>query len=134
TGALTGNDTFDNNGTSQLIVSGGNFTGTITLTNSSTAAIGVTIDAGRTLSVGSFINNGSSTTLNSGTLTATTAAGITNQPGGVFTTTGTINGAYTSRGTTNAQGVINGAIVNQGAGIFNVTGGLTGNNFLNNNN
>ena len=67
-----------------------------------------------------------------GTLTAT--AGITNQPGGTLTTTGTINADLTSRGTINASGSINGAIVNQGAGVFTVTGALAVNSFLNNNN
>ena len=130
TGALTGNDTFTNAGTAQLVVSGGNFAGVTTLTNNSTAATGVIVDAGRTLSVTSIVNNAKATIFNAGTLTAT--SGVTNR--GTLTTTGTINGDYTSRGTTNARGAVNGSIVNQGAGIFNVTGALTGNGFLNNNN
>ncbi len=132
TGALTGNNTFTNAGTAQLVVSGGDFAGVTTLTNNSTAATGVTIDAGRTLSVTSIVNNPGATIFNAGTLTAT--SGVTNRPGGTLTTTGIINGDYTSGGTTNARGTINGSIINQSAGIFNVTGALTGNGFLNNNN
>jgi uncharacterized protein with beta-barrel porin domain len=132
TSALAGSGTLDNNNTAQLLVSGGDFTGITTLTNNSTAAIGVNTAVGRTLSATTVVNQSGATIFNAGTLTAT--AGITNQPGGTLTTTGTINGDLTSRGTTNASGAINGAIVNQGTGVFNVTGALTGNNFLNNNN
>jgi uncharacterized protein with beta-barrel porin domain len=132
TGALAGGGTLDNNGTAQLLVSGGDFTGITTLTNNSTAAIGVNISAGRTLSATTVVNQAGATIVNAGTLTTT--GGITNQPGGTLTTTGTINGDLTSRGTTNARGTINGEIVNQGAGVFTVTGALAVNNFLNNNN
>ena len=132
TGALAGSGTLNNNSTAQLLVSGGNFTGVTTLTNNSTAAIGVNIAVGRTLSATTVVNQSGSTISNAGTLTTT--GGITNQPGGTLTTTGTINGNLTSRGTINASGAINGEIVNQGTGVFNVTGALTGNNFLNNNN
>jgi uncharacterized protein with beta-barrel porin domain len=132
TGALAGSNTFSNGGTATLAVSGGDFTGITTLTNSSTAAVGVTVDAGRALSTTTIVNNAGATISNAGTLTAT--AGITNQAGGTLITTGTLNGDLTSRGTTNASGTITGAIVNQGAGALTVTGALAGNSLLNNNN
>ena len=113
-------------------VSAGNLAGITTLTNGSSAAIGVNVSAGRTLSAATIVNNAGATIANAGTLT--TSAGITNQAGGTLTTTGIVNSDLTSRGTTNASGTINGAIVNQGAGVFNVTGALTTNGILNNNN
>jgi uncharacterized protein with beta-barrel porin domain len=132
TGALAGSGTFNNNGTAQLLVSGGDFTGITTLTNNSTASVGVNIAAGRTLSATTVVNQSGATIFNAGTLTA--SAGITNQPGGTLTTTGTINGDLTSRGITHARGAITGDIVNQGTGVFNVTGALAVSGILNNNN
>jgi uncharacterized protein with beta-barrel porin domain len=113
-------------------------TGAGTLTISGTNSFTTTnISAGTLVNNGSLtsttvVNHSGATIFNGGTLTAT--AGITNQPGGTLTTTGTINGDLTSRGITNASGTISGSIINQGAGVFNVTGALAVTSFLNNNN
>ena len=44
---------FNNNGTAQLLVTGGNFTGITTLTNNSTNATGISVTAANTLSANS---------------------------------------------------------------------------------
>src|SRR5262252_4363646 len=132
TGNLAGNNTFDNNDTATLKVTGGDFTGITTLTNSSTAAVGVNVAAGRTLSAGSVVNNAGATIANDGTLSANT---ITNNANGTITSTGalTTTAGLTNSGIVNAQGTISGPIVNQNAGSFTVTGNLAGNNKFDNN-
>jgi autotransporter-associated beta strand protein len=69
TAALAGNDTFTNNGTARLNVTGGDFTGITTLTNNSTNLAGITIATGRTLSANAIINNAGATINNLGTIT-----------------------------------------------------------------
>jgi fibronectin-binding autotransporter adhesin len=131
TGNLTGNNAFVNSGAGVLNVSGGDYTGVTVVINNSTAANGVNISAGRTLSVAIVSNGATSSILNEGTLT--TSNRIDNS--GTLTTTGTINGgSFGLRGlagsTTNASGTINGAVSN--AGTFNVTGNLVNDNFITN--
>jgi hypothetical protein len=125
-GALVGNNAFNNNGTGTLAVTGGNFTGITTLTNASTAPIGVDIAGGRSLSAAAILNNAGATIQNAGTLTS--AAQILNA--GTLNTTGIVNGGVNNTGTVNAAGALNGQIDN--ANIFNVTAALTGNNVFNN--
>lgn len=126
-GALSGNDTFTNNGASILAVSGGNFTGITTLTNSSTDLHGIAVAAGRTLSAANISNNAGAFIQNSGTIDATSSplanAGTLNNllagsiikgglsnTGGVTTNLGTINGNVgVSGGTLTGNGSIVGA-------------------------
>jgi fibronectin-binding autotransporter adhesin len=132
-GNLAANSSFTNTGTAQLAVTGGNFAGITTLTNSSTGATGIAVSAGRTLSANAINNNAGAFISNSGTLTSF---------GGPVNNAGTLNsnavasilsGGLTNTGTVNAQNQVNGAIVNQGAGAFNVAGNLAGNNSFTNN-
>jgi autotransporter-associated beta strand protein len=132
-GNLAANSSFTNNDTAQLAVTGGNFTGITTLTNSSTSATGIAVSAGRTLSANAINNNAGAFISNSGTLTSF---------GGPVNNAGTLNsnaaasilsGGLTNTGTVNAQNQVNGAIVNQGAGAFSVAGNLAGNNSFTNN-
>ena len=71
TGNLTGDSTFNNNGTGQLKVRDGDFTGITTLTNASTNAAGVSIDPNRTLGADNIVNNANATIVNSGTVATT---------------------------------------------------------------
>lgn len=122
---------FNGLGASTLNVTSGSFTGLLLASNTSTAANGFNIAAGRTLGA-TFITNGStSSVLNAGTITAADYV----QNNGILTTTGTINGGSqgflgTIGSTTNAQGTINGLLTNRGT--LNVTGALVTNTFLQN--
>lgn len=127
----TGNGTFANTDQATLTVRS-RLTGLTALTNSSTAAVGVSVEAGATLSADSVTNAADSTIVvrgnlasaapiqNTGTLSVL-AAGIVNggvtNAGNVFNDA-TINGGLTSTGTvTNTQsGTINGAV--RAAGNF----------------
>jgi fibronectin-binding autotransporter adhesin len=135
TGDLVGNSTLLNKGTAQLHVKDGNFTGITTLTNQSTNAAGVQIDATRTLGANAVTNQVGSTIVNSGTLQSATVINnsgtITNNTGAtangginnadirsLVTNNGTINGGITQNfGTVNsldAGSVINGGVNNSG--------------------
>ncbi len=136
TGALTGTGALTNSGTAQLLVAGGNFTGLTSVANTSTAATGISVSAGRTLQAGTLSNAAGSTVLNNGTLTTATGTtnagtltnsatgtingGVTN--GGTLATSGTLNGGLTNTGTTTASGVIAGGVINSGS--FSVAGPL----------
>jgi len=61
TGPLIASSSFTNEGAASLVVSGGNFTGITTLTNSSSATPGISIGAGRLLSAGLITNFSSAT-------------------------------------------------------------------------
>jgi uncharacterized protein with beta-barrel porin domain len=89
TGTVTSNSTFTNNGTAQLAVTGGNYTGITTLTNNSTNATGISISGGETLSANSLVNAVGATINNLGTIT--TNSTIDN---------GAITGAYAMAGGT----------------------------------
>lgn len=144
TGALTSNGAFTNNGTAQLLVTGGDYKGVTTLTNNSTAATGVLVDTGKSLSA-SVVNAAGATIVNSGTLTSsapisnkgtitnpgTINGGVANLAGGVLGTFGVINGGVTNAGTVNARGSVNGAIVNDN--VFNVISTLASNSTFANN-
>lgn len=131
-GALVGNSTFTNNGTSQLAVAGGDFTGLTTVTNNSTNANGVVIATGRTLGATSLVNAAGAFVQDFGTLTATTIsnAGTLN----VQLAGSILNGALTNTGTVNAQGQVNGVVTNNSGGAFTLTGALAGNGSAFNNN
>ncbi len=104
TGALTGDGSttsFTNAGTAQLLVTGGNFTGLTTISNTSAAATGIQVAVGYTLS-GQTLTNGSAlvsgaTIADYGTITLSGAAANANYGtvhvynGGVLTATGGIN-------------------------------------------
>jgi len=124
TGDLAGNASFTNQGTAQLNVSGGNFTGITTLTNSSTNGSGISISAGRTLSANTITNSVGATIDNLGALTALTS----------LTNNGTITGAYAMAGGilsgigNTANLTVNGGTFAPGNGTagssMNVTGSL----------
>ncbi len=124
TGALVNSGaSFDNTGTATLRLSGGDYTRIDSLTNSSTAAAGVRVDAGRTLSAQTVTNAAGATFLNSGT--AATVAGFANsgiyrQTGATATLTGGL--ANAAEGTVVASGAMAGGVVN--AGAFTVMGNL----------
>ena len=104
TGNLAGNSTFDNFAASQLVVSGGDFTGITTLTNESTSATGVSISAGRTLSATSLVNAAGATINNLGTITTNSTIND-----------GTITGAYAmAGGTLSGVGTVQNLAVNGG--------------------
>jgi uncharacterized protein with beta-barrel porin domain len=104
TGNLAGNSTFDNLAASQLIVSGGDFTGITTLTNDSTSTTGVSISAGRTLSATSLVNAAGATINNLGTITTNSTIND-----------GTITGAYAmAGGTLSGVGSVQNLAVNGG--------------------
>ncbi len=135
TGDLVGNSTLLNQDSAKLHVKDGNFTGITTLTNQSTNATGVQIDATRTLGANAITNQVGSTIVNSGTLQSATVINnsgtITNNTGAtangginnadiksLVTNNGTINGGITQNfGTVNsldAGSVINGGVNNSG--------------------
>jgi fibronectin-binding autotransporter adhesin len=135
TGDLVGNSTLLNKDTAKLHVKDGNFTGITTLTNQSTNAAGVQIDATRTLEANAVTNQFGSTIVNSGTLQSATVINnsgtITNNTGAtangginnadirsLVTNNGTINGGITQNfGTVDsldAGSVINGGVNNSG--------------------
>ena len=131
-GTLAGNNTFTNNGTAQLAVTGGNFTGITTLTNNSTNANGIVVATGDTLSAANISNSTGAFIQNSGTLTATTGpvgnAGTLNN----LLSTSIINGGLSNTaGTTNNTGTINGGVsvtggtLNTNTATSIVNGGLT---------
>jgi hypothetical protein len=124
TGALVNSGgSFDNRGTAMLRLSGGDYTGVDRLTNSSTAAAGVRVDARRTLSAQTIENAAGATFLNSGTVA--TVAGFANsgtyrQTGATAALTGGL--VNTAGGTVIASGAMAGGVVN--AGAFTVMGNL----------
>lgn len=134
-GDLVGDSTLINMDTSKLHVKDGNFTGITTLTNQSTNAAGIQIDATRTLGANAVTNATGSTIVNSGTLQSGSAinnsgtitnnvgaivnGGINNaHPGALVTNNGTVNNGITQNfGTVNSIGVdsvINGGVNNSG--------------------
>jgi fibronectin-binding autotransporter adhesin len=126
-GNLTGNNSFTNNGTAQLLVTGGNFFGVTTLVNNSTNATGINVAATRTLSTTGTVTNatGANIAVN-GTLTAgqlLTNAGVilVNSGGTLNATVGGITNSATGTITVALGGIVNddlnnvGAIMNNGA-------------------
>lgn len=132
------NGNFENKGAGTLTVSGGNYTKIGTLTNSSTAAAGVSVSAGKILSATNVVNKVGSTIgnlgkLNSGTAiqnsgtynnAGTTSGGLDNKGSFNQVVGATLNGGLTNSKLVNAAGAINGVIVNNSQ--FNVTGALKG--------
>ncbi|GLI91181.1 hypothetical protein [Methylocystis echinoides] len=124
TGALVNSGgSFDNRGTAMLRLSGGDYTGVDRLTNSSTAAAGVRVDARRTLSAQTIENAAGATFLNFGTVA--TVAGFANsgtyrQTGATAALTGGL--VNTAGGAVIAAGAMAGGVVN--AGAFTVMGNL----------
>jgi uncharacterized protein with beta-barrel porin domain len=104
TAALAGNNTFTNNGTARLNVTGGDFTGITMLTNNSTNLTGITIATGRTLSANSVVNSAGATIGNLGTITTNS-----------MVDNGTITGAYAmAAGTLSGTGTVQTLAVNDG--------------------
>lgn len=145
TGDLTGDSTLLNKNNGIVHVKDGNFTGITTLTNQSTNAAGVQIDATRTLGANAVVNQFGSTIVNSGTLQsgsvisnsgtitnnsgATVSGGINNAyAGSLVTNNGTVNGSITQNfGTVNSlnsNSVINGGVNN--SGYVNAAGQISG--------
>jgi hypothetical protein len=120
TGALVnGAGSFANNGAGTLFVTGGDYTNIGAFVNSSTAATGVSIAAGRTLSASGVANSAGATIVNAGTL-ASTGAAIQNA--GTLTSTGALTGGLNNTNLANAAGSIAGGVAN--TGTFTVTGAL----------
>jgi uncharacterized protein with beta-barrel porin domain len=117
---------FNNSGTiGSLNINGGNFTGVGTLTNTSTAAMGVRVFAGRTLSATSIVNGAGATFDNSGIVNGdvTSNAGLINNNAGATWTGNVTNGT----GTVTNGGTWTGSVTNAG-GINNNAGATwTGN-------
>jgi fibronectin-binding autotransporter adhesin len=157
TGNLLGDNAFNNVAGATLNISGGNYTGVTTLTS----AGNVNVSAGRTLQATAAVNNTATGVIaNAGTLTTPvlTNAGIvtnagqlngtlTNNATGLVGNIGTINGAISNAGTLITTGVTQGGLTNAGtvfaagtvsglvqnnAGVFTVTGNLSGDNAFNN--
>jgi autotransporter-associated beta strand protein len=145
--ALAGNSSFTNNGTAQLLVNAGNFTGITTLINNSTNATGVDVSATRTLSTtgtltnaaganievrgtltaGQLLTNSGAILVNNGGTLNATVGGITNTATGTITVAlgGTVNddlnniGVVTNNGAYNAFVATNtGAITNGATGVW----------------
>src|SRR5262249_22272084 len=97
-----------------------------TLTNSSTAAVGVNVALGRTLSAGSVVNNAGATIANDGTLRDRKAS--CRERVKISRTAGLMKkDGVTNSGDVKAEGGIKGPSTNQNAGTFTVTGNLVGN-------
>ena len=137
-GDLVGDSTLLNKDNAKLHVKDGNFTGITTLTNQSTNAAGVQIDATRTLDANAVVNQFGSTIVNSGTLQSATAINnsgtITNNTGA--TVNGGIDNAYAGSLVTN-NGTVNGGIT-QNFGTVNslgansvITGGVNNSGYVN---
>ena len=113
-GTVTADNTFTNANAATLSVAGGSFTGITTLTNDSTAAVGINVSSGATLS--------------SNALAGTTAASVTQVNGALNTgaTSSSYAGRITGSGTVNKIGA--GTLTLSGnsaayAGTTNVNGG-----------
>ncbi|NNM72740.1 autotransporter-associated beta strand repeat-containing protein [Enterovirga aerilata] len=104
TGALASNSTFTNTGAGTLNVNAGPYTGVTLLTNNSTAAAGVAIAAGQTLSVGGLAG-------------ANAASVATVGGGGIFDITGGV-GDTTYAGRIAGTGTVD----KTGAGVLTLTG------------
>ncbi len=146
TGDLSASGSLTNSGAGMLWVNGGDLTSLTSLTNSSTANVGVQVDAGRTLSLtsgsagtvaltnasgASLINNGTISlanglsVANSGTVqigttgTLLAPGGITNTSSGLITvlTGGSVTDDLDNAGTVNNAGTFN-AIVNTNTGTL----------------
>src|SRR5262249_41863266 len=103
-----------------------------TLTNSSTAAVGVNVALGRTLSAGSVVNNAGATIANDGTLSANT---ITNNANGTITSKiGRASCRERAKSeAVNAQGEIKGTSKKRRGSTLSVTGKLGGDSTFDNN-
>ncbi len=144
-GDLTGDSTFLNKDKAKLHVKDGNFTGITTLTNQSSDAAGIQVDATRTLGAAAVVNQHGSTIVNSGTLQSGSAisnsgtitnntgamvnGGVRNtQVGAMVTNEGTINGGIVQNfGTVNslnANSVIQGGVNN--SAYVNARGEISG--------
>ncbi|HYW63783.1 MAG TPA: autotransporter domain-containing protein, partial [Bradyrhizobium sp.] len=149
-GNVTGNNSFSNNDTAQLLVSGGDFTGITALTNNSTNATGIAVSATRALSTtGTVTNAGGANIVVSGTFSAgqlltnsgvilvnsggtlnATVGGISNTAAGTITVAlgGTVNDDLTNGGVVTNNGAYNAIVAsNTGAITNSATGVWTGN-------
>jgi autotransporter-associated beta strand protein len=149
-GDLAGNNSFTNNGTAQLLVNGGNFTGITTLANNSTNATGIAVSATRTLSTTGSVTNAAGANIavngtftagqlltnagvvlvnNGGTLNAT-VGGVTNTATGTITVAlgGTVNDDLNNVGVVTNSGAYNAIVATNTGSITNsATGVWTGN-------
>jgi fibronectin-binding autotransporter adhesin len=117
-------NSFANIGTGTLNVTGANFTGLSALNNMSSAPFGVTVDAGRTLGVGTLTNFAGSRILNNGTV-ATSAATLINNAGATFVNNGAVTGAVLNSGlliSNNGSSFSGGTFTNAAPGVFEVNG------------
>jgi hypothetical protein len=115
---------FANVSAGTLNVTGGNFTGLSRLDNMSSAPFGVTVDAGRTLGVGTLTNFAGSGILNNG-LIALGAATLINQEGATFTNNGVVTGPVLNSGlliSNNGSSFSGGAFANLAPGVFQANG------------
>ena len=132
-GNLTGDSSLVNKDTAKLHVKDGNFTGITTLTNESTNAAGVQIDATRTLSANAMNNQFGSTIVNSGTLQSATAVNnsgtITNNTGAIIQ--GGVNNAYSNALVTN-NGTIHGGVTQNFGTVNSLASGSVINGGVNN--
>ncbi len=137
-GDLVGDSTLLNKDTSKLHVKDGNFTGITTLTNQSTNAAGIQVDATRTLGAAAVTNQYGSTIANSGTLQSgsviSNSGTITNNTGA--TVNGGVNNAHVGSLVTN-NGIVNGGIT-QNFGTVNsldsssvINGGVNNSAYVN---
>lgn len=137
-GDLVGDSTLLNKDAAKLHVKDGNFTGITTLTNESTNAAGVQIDATRTLGANAVINQTGSTILNSGTLQSATAINnsgtITNNTGAIVNggiNNASVNSLVTNNGTVNGGITQNFGTVNSLAAGSVITGGVNNSGYVN---
>jgi uncharacterized protein YhjY with autotransporter beta-barrel domain len=90
------------------------------LTNKSTNAQAIFVEAGESLQVDGLVNQAGSFVLNQGTLSSASAIGN----GGTITNSGTLNGGISNTGTVDNTNRINGNITN--SGTVNTTGRIDG--------
>jgi fibronectin-binding autotransporter adhesin len=131
-GNLAGNSSFTNNGTAQLLVNGGNFTGITTLTNNSTNATGINVAATRTLSTTGTVTNADganiavSGTFTAGQLLTNSGVVLVNSGGTLNATVGGITNTATGTITVALGGTVNddlanaSVVTNNGAYLANV--------------
>ena len=150
-GNLAAGGVMTNSGNGEIAVIAGSAYGFTTLTNQSTASVGITIANGAALSADEVINSQGATIENNGVLTSLTGPiendGTLNSIGtinGGVANTGTLessgvlnggltNGSLTEGGAATVSGVISGAILNQNASSLTIDGSLTANSSLTNN-
>ena len=120
-GTLVGDDSFTNTGTAVLNVTQGNYTGLTSLSNTSTAAVGVEVD--KTLDVSGAVSNGAGATIQVGNGGLLSADNLGNAIGGTVNVEagGTADSLLTNSGQVTNNGTWTGDVSNGDPVYFGAT-------------